>query len=155
MPYLHKENMYGKFPLEAEMVELNSMIIAQIIAFLFLLFLLNIILYKPILSTMGKRREDIESKLSQAEKITENAEEKKAEYEEILKNARAEGKKLYNNLIQEAISKRDKLLYETNERLKTEIHDFNKRVEEVKRRELEQGENLSNVIADKILKDLF
>ena len=155
MPYLHKENMYGKFPLEAEMVELNSMIIAQIIAFLFLLFLLNIILYKPILSTMGKRREDIESQLSQAEKITENAEEKKAEYEEILKNARAEGKKLYNNLIQEAISKRDKLLYETNERLKTEIHDFNKRVEEVKRRELEQGENLSNVIADKILKDLF
>ncbi|MCD6132846.1 MAG: hypothetical protein J7J16_00755 [Deltaproteobacteria bacterium] len=137
------------------MVELNSMIIAQIIAFLFLLFLLNIILYKPILSTMGKRREDIESQLSQAEKITENAEEKKAEYEEILKNARAEGKKLYNNLIQEAISKRDKLLYETNERLKTEIHDFNKRVEEVKRRELEQGENLSNVIADKILKDLF
>ena len=155
MPYLHKENMYGKFPLEAEMVELNSMIIAQIIAFLFLLFLLNIILYKPILSTMGKRREDIESKLSQAEKITENAEEKKAEYEKILRNARAEGKKLYNNLIQEAISKRDKLLYETNERLKTEIHDFNKRVEEVKRRELEQGENLSNVIADKILKDLF
>jgi len=155
VPYLHKENMYGKFPLEAEMVELNSMIIAQIIAFLFLLFLLNIILYKPILSTMGKRREDIESQLSQAEKITENAEEKKAEYEEILKNARAEGKKLYNNLIQEAISKRDKLLYETNERLKTEIHDFNKRVEEVKRRELEQGENLSNVIADKILKDLF
>jgi len=155
VPYLHKENMYGKFPLEAEMVELNSMIIAQIIAFLFLLFLLNIILYKPILSTMGKRREDIESKLSQAEKITENAEEKKAEYEKILRNARAEGKKLYNNLIQEAISKRDKLLYETNERLKTEIHDFNKRVEEVKRRELEQGENLSNVIADKILKDLF
>ncbi len=155
MSYLHKENMYGKFPLEAEMVELNSMIIAQIIAFLFLLFLLNIILYKPILSTMGKRREDIESKLSQAEKITENAEEKKAEYEKILRNARAEGKKLYNNLIQEAISKRDKLLYETNERLKTEIHDFNKRVEEVKRRELEQGENLSNVIADKILKDLF
>jgi len=131
------------------------MIIAQIIAFLFLLFLLNIILYKPILSTMGKRRENVESQLSQAEKITENAEEKKAEYEEILKNARAEGKKLYNNLIQEAISKRDKLLYETNERLKTEIHDFNKRVEEVKRRELEQGENLSNVIADKILKDLF
>jgi len=155
VPYLHKENMYGKFPLEAEMVELNSMIIAQIIAFLFLLFLLNIILYKPILSTMGKRRENVESQLSQAEKITENAEEKKAEYEEILKNARAEGKKLYNNLIQEAISKRDKLLYETNERLKTEIHDFNKRVEEVKRRELEQGENLSNVIADKILKDLF
>ena len=155
MPYLHKENMYGKFPLEAEMVELNSMIIAQIIAFLFLLFLLNIILYKPILSTMGKRREDIESQLSQAEKITENAEEKKAEYEEILKNARAEGKKLYNNLIQEAISKKDNLLHETNERLKTEIHDFNKRVEEVKRRELEQGENLSNVIADKILKDLF
>ncbi len=136
------------------MVELNSMIIAQIIAFLLLLFLLNIILYKPILFTIGKRRENVESQLSQAEKVTENAEEKKVEHKKILENARANGKKLYNDLILEATSKRDKLLHETNERLKTEIHDFSNHVKEVKKGELEQGKSLSNSIADEIFKKL-
>jgi F-type H+-transporting ATPase subunit b len=136
------------------MVELNSMIIAQIIAFLLLLFLLNIILYKPILFTIGKRRENVESQLSQAEKVTENAEEKKVEHKKILENARANGKKLYNDLILEATSKRDKLLHETNERLKTEIHDFSNHVKEAKKGELEQGKSLSNSIADEIFKKL-
>ncbi|MCD6129918.1 MAG: hypothetical protein J7J10_03085 [Deltaproteobacteria bacterium] len=136
------------------MVELNSMIIAQIIAFLLLLFLLNIILYKPILFTMGKRRENVESQLSQAKKVTENAEKKKVEHKKILENARVDGKKLYNDLILEAISKRDKLLHETNERLKTEIHDFNDHVKETKKGELEQGKSLSNSIADEIFKKL-
>ncbi|MCK4278435.1 MAG: hypothetical protein KAW82_04520 [Desulfurellaceae bacterium] len=136
------------------MVELNSMIIAQIIAFLLLLFLLNIILYKPILFTIGKRRENVESQLSQAEKVTENAEEKKVEHKKILENARANGKKLYNDLILEATSKRDKLLHETNDRLKTEIHDFSNHVKEVKKGELEQGKSLSNSIADEIFKKL-
>lgn len=136
------------------MVELNSMIIAQIIAFLLLLFLLNIILYKPILFTIGKRRENVESQLSQAEKVTENAEEKKVEHKKILENARANGKKLYNDLILEATSKRDKLLHETNERLKTEIHDFSNHVKETKKGELEQGKSLSNSIADEIFKKL-
>ncbi len=136
------------------MVELNSMIIAQIIAFLLLLFLLNIILYKPILFTIGKRRENVESQLSQAEKVTENAEEKKVEHKKILENARANGKKLYNDLILEATSKRDKLLLETNERLKTEIHDFSNHVKETKKGELEQGKSLSNSIADEIFKKL-
>ncbi|MEA1994685.1 MAG: hypothetical protein U9N18_00805 [Campylobacterota bacterium] len=136
------------------MVELNSMIIAQIIAFLLLLFLLNVILYKPILFTIGKRRENVESQLSQAEKVTENAEEKKVEHKKILENARANGKKLYNDLILEATSKRDKLLHETNERLKTEIHDFSNHVKETKKGELEQGKSLSNSIADEIFKKL-
>lgn len=136
------------------MVELNSMIIAQIIAFLLLLFLLNIILYKPILFTIGKRRENVESQLSQAEKVTENAEEKKVEHKKILENARVDGKKLYNDLILEATSKRDKLLHETNERLKTEIHNFSNHVKETKKGELEQGKSLSNSIADEIFKKL-
>jgi len=136
------------------MVELNSMIIAQIIAFLLLLFLLNIILYKPILFTIGKRRENVKSQLSQAEKVTENAEEKKVEHKKILENARVDGKKLYNDLILEATSKRDKLLHETNERLKTEIHNFSNHVKETKKGELEQGKSLSNSIADEIFKKL-
>jgi F-type H+-transporting ATPase subunit b len=137
------------------MVELNSMIIAQIIAFLLLLFLLNIILYKPILFTIGKRRENVESQLSQVEKVTENAEQKRKEHEKILENARVDGKKLYNDIILEAISKRDKLLHETNERLKTEIYDFSNHVKETKKIELEQGKSLSNSIADEILKNLL
>ncbi|MCD6223605.1 MAG: ATP synthase F0 subunit B [Deltaproteobacteria bacterium] len=136
------------------MVELNNMIIAQMIAFIVLLFLLNIVLYKPILSTMGKRRENVESQLSQAEKVTENAQEKKKEHEKILENARANGKKLYNDLVSEAVSEKDKLLHETEEKLKTEIHKFNAYIEEIKKKELKQGEHLSDDIADKIFNKL-
>jgi F-type H+-transporting ATPase subunit b len=136
------------------MVELNNMIIAQMIAFIILLFLLNIILYKPILSMIGKRKENVEFQLSQAEKVAENAEEKRIEHEKILENARANGKKLYNDLVSEAISEKDKLLHETEEKLRTEIHKFNDYIEEIKKKELKQGEHLSDSIANKIFNKL-
>lgn len=136
------------------MVELNNMIIVQMIAFIILLFLLNIILYKPVLSIIGKRRENVESQLSQAEKVAENAEEKKVEHEKILENARVDGKKLYNDLVSEAVSEKDKLLHETEERLRTEIHKFNDYIEEIKKKELKQGKHLSDDIANKIFNKL-
>ena len=55
-------------------------IIAQFINFGVLIFLLNKFLYKPVLKTMEKRREDIKNKIEETEKKLEESEKLKEEY---------------------------------------------------------------------------
>lgn len=55
-------------------------IIAQIINFSVLIFLLNRFLYKPVLKTMDKRRNDIKQKIEETEKKLEESDKLKADY---------------------------------------------------------------------------
>ena len=55
-------------------------IIAQIINFSVLIFLLNKFLYKPVLKIMDKRRNDIKQKIEETEKKLEESDKLKADY---------------------------------------------------------------------------
>ena len=65
-------------------------IIAQIINFSVLLFLLNKFLYKPVMKTMEKRRNDIKQKIDDTEKKLEETEKLKEEYLNKLKEVEEE-----------------------------------------------------------------
>ena len=55
-------------------------IIAQLINFSVLLFILNKFLYKPVLKTMDKRREDIKNKIEETQNKLEESDKLKEEY---------------------------------------------------------------------------
>ena len=85
------------------MLEINYTLFIQIANFLFLLFLLNIIVYRPIREILNRRREEISS----AEGITEDWKQKAdtfaEELEENITVTRKEGFKERENLKEEGV----------------------------------------------------
>lgn len=84
------------------------LLIAQIINFLLVFFILKKFLYKPILDTLKNREKTIKEGLKQAEEarlLLENTEKKESE---ILKKAQAEAKQL----LEETRAQRDQILKE-------------------------------------------
>ena len=77
-------------------------IIAQLINFSVLIYLLNKFLYKPVLATLEKRREDIKSKMEEIEDKLKESDKLKEEYLSKLKNLEKENSILKEKAIQEA-----------------------------------------------------
>ena len=77
-------------------------IIAQLINFSVLIYLLNKFLYKPVLATLEKRREDIKSKMEEIEYKLKESDKLKEEYLSKLKNLEKENAILKEKAIQEA-----------------------------------------------------
>lgn len=69
--------------------QINLTAVVQLLSFLFLLWVLNKLLYKPFLSMMDKRKEKVEGDLLEAENARKRAEELQKEAENSLKEARA------------------------------------------------------------------
>lgn len=73
------------------------LLLAQIVNFLILVYLLNRFLYKPVLSVLKTRQEKIEKGLEDAKKSEEFLEKAKIEYQQTLKQATDEAQKIYND----------------------------------------------------------
>ncbi len=69
--------------------QINLTAVVQLLSFIFLLWMLNKLLYKPFLSMMDKRKEKVEGDLLEAENARKRAEELRKEAENSLKEARA------------------------------------------------------------------
>lgn len=77
-------------------------IIAQLINFSVLIYLLNKFLYKPVLATLEKRREDIKSKMEEIEDKLKESDKLKEEYLSKLKNLEKENSILKEKAVKEA-----------------------------------------------------
>lgn len=114
----------------------------QIINFLVLIFILNKLLYKPLIKMMKERREYIKNSIANADNKLQEAERIRNEYEEELKEI--------ENYKKEKIEKIDEELfdYKTNKitKIKEEL--------EVKKNEfIDQLESEKNNILDKLVKN--
>lgn len=72
------------------MIELNATLLVQMVNFLILLVVLNLILYRPIRGVIKRRSEKLASDMSDVEKFNEQAQKKLEDYEESLQEARKE-----------------------------------------------------------------
>lgn len=77
-------------------------IIAQLINFSVLIYLLNKFLYKPVLATLEKRREDIKSKMEEIEDKLKESDKLKERYLSKLKDLEKENSILKEKAIKEA-----------------------------------------------------
>lgn len=76
------------------MIELNVTFFIQLVNFLIVLLLLNIILYKPIRGMLSKRAEIMSDKVSEVEKFSASAQEKMEAYESELDKARGKAQEI-------------------------------------------------------------
>lgn len=95
------------------MVNFNATLIAQILNFLILVFVLAKFAYKPVVRIMDERKNKIAGDLEAAEKAKDEAEAVKAEYAAKLANARQEAQAVIDNARKTAQAAHDKIVAET------------------------------------------
>jgi len=96
--------------------QINLTAVVQLLSFLFLLWVLNKLLYKPFLSMMDKRKEKVERDLLEAENARKRAEELQKEAENSLKEARARA----DQILSAANVQAEKVVEEAKERAEKE-----------------------------------
>lgn len=76
-------------------------IIIQIVTFIALIFILNILLYKPILAIIDRRKKQLQELENEIKLFNDSVEKRVAEYEEKLKKAKANASELKKEIIKE------------------------------------------------------
>lgn len=95
------------------MVNINATLIAQILNFLVLVFVLAKFAYKPLLNMMEERKNKIASDLDAADQAKTDAEAIKAEYAAKLADARQEAQAIIDNARKTAQAAHDKIMADT------------------------------------------
>lgn len=83
------------------MVSLDYSLGIQIVNFLLLIFILNVLLYKPILGLIDKRKKQFEDSETEIRRLQKTVEEKMAAYEEKLHQAKAAAVEQKNEIIRQ------------------------------------------------------
>ena len=137
------------------MLEIDYTLFFQIVNFLLLLFLLNLIIYRPVRQIMNKRKEEISSTVDMTQDWTQKAEKYAEELEENIIGARKEGLKNREDLKYEGLEREKMILKEAFSstegnlaRLRGEIND---KIAQVSKSLQNEVEGFSHELAEKIL----
>ncbi len=93
------------------------LLLAQVVNFLVLLFILKKLLYKPVITLLDERKKKIEDSLANAEKIQKELEETEVRREKVLTEAIEEGKRI----IAEASAQGNALVIESQNKAKADM----------------------------------
>jgi len=137
------------------MISIDQSLFYQIVNFLLLMILLNIILYRPIRTVLKQRAEKVTSLTEEAQKAREEMIRREREYQEALQQARKEGFEQKNLYKLQGQEEEKRILEETNRRLEAELAQKRKKiaeeVEEARKKLSGEITSFSREIAQKIL----
>ena len=94
------------------MFNFNMTLVAQIVNFFILLFLLTKLAYKPLLKAMAERRARIANDLEAAEKERQAAELLRQEYQQQMQEARAQAQAIIDKSVKTAEAMKQEILEE-------------------------------------------
>ena len=127
----------------------------QVVNFIFLIFILNIILYKPIRNVLIQRKEKIVGLEEGIEAFDRDALEKEDAFASGIKDARAEGFKEKEALLTVAAEEEKKIIEKINKKAQADLAEVRKKVakdaEEAKTSLLLEIDGFANAIGEKIL----
>ncbi|MEW6673447.1 MAG: ATP synthase F0 subunit B [Thermodesulfobacteriota bacterium] len=103
------------------MIVIDGSVIIQIINFVFLIWVLNTVLYKPIRKVLRQRHEKVAGLENSIETCTRDSREKDASFELGVKDARKRGLKEKDALLQAAAEEEKKIIAKINEKAQAEI----------------------------------
>ncbi|AHF97810.1 hypothetical protein DESACE_03115 [Desulfurella acetivorans A63] len=129
-------------------------ILAQMFGFIFLLFILNFLLYKPVLEIIRKRQEYILNLLAESQKLKEEAKAKLEQYHQEKLNAEEEGKKIFNSMLEEARKIKEEKLAQINELFKKEQAEFASAIEQDIKIQTQNIDSITNQISSLLLKNI-
>lgn len=122
----------------------------QIINFLVILWILNLILYRPIRNILRQRKEKIDGLEVTIETYSEDALEKDAAFAAGIKEARAKGLNEKEALLQAAAEEEKEIIAKVNEKAQAELADIREKIS----REAETVKNALQTKVDEFSSDI-
>ena len=110
------------------MIKLDLSVVVQIINFVFLIVVLNIILFKPVREILRQRKEKVNGLEEGIEMYGQEAREKDQSYLSGLKEARLNGLKEKENLIQSASEEEKIIISRINEKAKSDLEAVRQKI---------------------------
>jgi F-type H+-transporting ATPase subunit b len=92
-----------------------ALLIAYLINFVILLFLLRLFLYRPILNMTEERRQKIQASLDEADKVRQEAEIQRTDFQRELENTRKTSQDATTRVVQETEKMREAILAEARQ----------------------------------------
>lgn len=137
------------------MIQLDSSLFLQIINFVILIFILNFLLYKPMLAIIDKRKKRLLDADEEISRLNRTVEEKMAAYGEKVRSVRSECLGKNKELIKEGSEKAKTIIDETSGEISLMAEEFHEKMQ----REIQvagefltdQSRALSMEIAEKAL----
>ena len=133
----------------------DSSVLIQIINFVFLIWVLNILLYRPIRKILSQRKEKIDGLELSIETSNQDALEKDEAFAAGIKEARARGFKEKEELMQQASDEEKKIIADLNSKAQAEMVEVRDKISkeaETARESLhKEVDNFANQICQKIL----
>jgi F-type H+-transporting ATPase subunit b len=130
-------------------------LLIQMGLFLSLIFVLNILLYKPIISIIERRKKQLEESENEIKMFNESVEKKVAEYEDKLKQAKIKGSELKKEIIQEGVNQAKNIVDVVRNEIPVIVREAQQKMDkEVEKAKLildSHSKELSLEIAQKIL----
>lgn len=137
------------------MVDINASLWLQMVNFLLLIFILNYLLYKPLLGIIEKRKKQLEEADEEVRRLQEAVEQKVTEYEQKLAQAKAEAMNKRAELLKEAAENAKRIIDEQRAKVPFMMAEFQKRIaqemEEARRILANQARVISQEIVQKLL----
>jgi F-type H+-transporting ATPase subunit b len=130
-------------------------IFIQMITFLALIYILNILLYKPILSIIERRKKHIAELENEIKLFNESVDKRAAEYEEKLKQAKTNASELKKEIIQQGADEAKNIIDAVRNEIPVLMQEFQQKMDQeiqVARQTLDsQSRKLSLEIAQKVM----
>ncbi len=110
------------------MISIDVSLLIQMINFLFLLWVLNLVLYKPIRGILLERKEKTSSLASGFEKASTLLTDQENKYKDGLKQARAEGLKKKEAFVEEASIEEKEIIDQINKKAQATLAEIKMQV---------------------------
>jgi F-type H+-transporting ATPase subunit b len=137
------------------MVTLDYTILVQMANFILLIFILNALLYKPILSIIGKRKDQMEASDQEVKRLNQTVEQKLAEYEDKVRLAKLDAMEQRNSIVKEGTEKAKGIIDAVRNEIPEMMEQFNakmgKEVDAARAILRSQSQKISLDIAEKVL----
>ena len=130
-------------------------IFVQIVTFLALIFILNILLYKPILTIIDRRKKQFEELQNEIKLFNDSVDKRAAEYDEKLKLAKTNASEIKKEIIKEGADKAKGIVDAVRNEIPLMTQEFQKKMDKeiLAARQILDGQSrrLSLEIAEKVL----
>jgi F-type H+-transporting ATPase subunit b len=137
------------------MINVDGSVVIQIVNFIFLIWILNLVLYKPIRKIILQRKEKVTEFGLDIEALKTDAGEKDDIFTAGISEARAKGLREKEAMLLNGAEEEKKIIEDINERTRTNLSDVRKKIEkdaEGVRQSLEKEvDGFADVISQKIL----
>lgn len=125
------------------------LLLAQVVNFVILLFVLKKFAYKPLMKILDERKHKIETSMKQAEEIQEQLEKTKTSQMEIISKAERESTKIIEEVKEASKKLQEETLVETNKKVE-EVLSKNRETLKLEREKMvgEVKADMANLVAE-------